>query len=108
MHEIEEGGRRPLRQKEIIDRLKQEMPRLQRLFGIKKIGLFGSYARNEAGEMSDIDLLVSFEGEKERFRTFMQCIFYLEDIFGKNVELIAEHALDPAIRPGVIDEVIWI
>lgn len=105
---IEKRGTRSLHQREIINRLKQEMPTLQRRFGIKRIGLFGSYARDEAGEMSDIDLLVSFEEEKERFRTFMQCIFYLEDIFGKNVELIAEHALDSRIQPVVIDEVIWI
>ena len=98
----------PLNRSELLSSLRKELPAIRERFGIVRIGLFGSYARDEAGPMSDIDLLVSFEEGKERFRPFMQCIFYLEKTFGKRVELITEHSLDQRIRPDIEREVIWI
>lgn len=54
MNVIDEGGRRPFRQRDSINRLKREMSTLQRRFGIKQIGLFGSYARDEAGVINEV------------------------------------------------------
>ena len=98
----------PLHRSQVLSALRKELPEIREKYGIVRIGLFGSYARDEAGPMSDIDLLVSFEEGKERFRPFMQCIFYLEKTFGKKVELIAEHSLDHRIRSDIEREVIWI
>ena len=98
----------PLSRKEILTILHYEKPIIHERYGIAKIGLFGSFAREEAGTTSDIDLLVSFEEGREQFRPFMQCIYYLEQVFGKRVELITEHSLDNRIRTDVLREVIWI
>ena len=57
---------------------------------------------------SDIDLIVTFEDGKEKFRIFFACIYYLEHIFSRKVEMISEHALDPRIKPYIEREVIWI
>ncbi|NLW76967.1 nucleotidyltransferase family protein [Methanospirillum sp.] len=105
---VERGSMLPMKRQEIITKLKMEMPVIRERYGIIKMGLFGSFARDDAGPMSDIDLIVLFEEGKEQFRPFMQCIFYLEQIFGRRVELITEHSLDKRIRQDVLREVIWV
>jgi len=62
---------------EIIDLLKSHVQEIKACFGVKRIGLFGSFARGEQKESSDIDVLVEFE--KPTFRNFMDLSFYLED-----------------------------
>ena len=97
-----------LHRSDVLTMLRREYPVIKERYGINRIGLFGSYARDQAGPMSDIDLLVSFESGKERFRPYMQCIFYLEEQFGKKIELISDHALDIRIRSDIEKEIIWI
>ncbi len=65
-------------------------------FGVKKIGLFGSYLRNEQNRKSDIDLLVVFE--RVTFDNFIGLKFFLEDLFGKKVDLVIERSLKPAFN----------
>ena len=80
---------------------------LKERFGVKKIGVFGSVARGEAKEKSDVDVLVEFESTKKNFDNFMELCFFLEDLFGKKVDLITTSGLDKYIRPYVEREVIW-
>lgn len=76
-------------------------------FGVKKIGIFGSFARGDSGKQSDVDVLVEFETDKNTFDNFMDLLFYLEDLFGKNVDLITTGGLHQYIRPFVEREVVW-
>jgi len=50
-------------------------------FGVSKVGLFGSYIRNEQSQESDIDLLIEFEPEKENFDNFMAVCDFFEKLF---------------------------
>ena len=90
---------------EIIDLLRSHAKEIKTCFGVKRIGLFGSFARGEHKASSDIDILVEFE--KPTFRNFMDLSFYLEDLFGRNVDLVTVRGLHPRIRPYVEKEVIW-
>jgi len=90
---------------EIIDLLKSHVQEIKACFGVKRIGLFGSFARGEQKESSDIDVLVEFE--KPTFRNFMDLSFYLEDLFGRKVDLVTVKGLHPRIRPYVEKDVIW-
>jgi predicted nucleotidyltransferase len=90
---------------EIIDQLKSHAQEIKACFGVKRIGLFGSFARGEQKESSDIDVLVEFE--KPTFRNFMDLSFYLEDLFGRKVDLVTVKGLRPRIRPYVEKDVIW-
>jgi len=74
----------------------------------KKIGLFGSYLRNEATENSDIDLLVDIEKDKKTLKNFLALNFYLEDIFGKKVELVTTQSLSPYIGPHILKTVEYV
>jgi len=77
------------------------------LHGIKRIGLFGSYARGEQREESDIDLLVEFDEGKKNYDNFMELCFFLEDIFGKRVDLLTPESMSPFMRPYIEKEVYY-
>jgi predicted nucleotidyltransferase len=74
-------------------------------FGVSQIGLFGSYVRNEANENSDIDLLVDIRKDKKTFNNFLSLNYYLEDLFGKRVELVTTQSLSPFIGPHILKTV---
>lgn len=73
---------------------------LRRRFGISELSLFGSVARDEAGETSDVDVLVSFE-HPPSFTDFMELKFALEERLGKRVDLVTRAGLKPRVRPHV-------
>lgn len=90
---------------EIIYLLRSHAEDIKARFAVKRIGLFGSYARGEQKASSDIDILVEFE--KPTFRNFMDLSFYLEDLFGREVDLVTVGGLHSRIRPYVEKDVIW-
>lgn len=80
---------------------------LKERFGVKKIGIFGSMVRGDAKRESDVDVLVEFESTKKSFDNFMELSFFLEDLFGRRVDLITTSGLDKYVRPYVEREVVW-
>lgn len=84
----------------ILDLLERSKPELQNRFGVERLALFGSAARNEATENSDVDVLVAFDGPATSQRYF-GVQFYLEDLLGRSVDLVTEKALRPELRPFV-------
>lgn len=92
---------------DVLAIVKKNKTFLKERFGVKKIGVFGSVARGEAKEKSDVDVLVEFESTKKSFDNFMELSFFLEDLFGKKVDLITTSGLDKYIRPYVEREVVW-
>ena len=77
-------------------------------FGAERIGLFGSFVRNEQTNESDIDLLVDFEKDKKTYKNFIRLAYYFEDIFGRKVELITTQSLSPYIKPYIMQEVEYV
>jgi len=75
-----------LKKKELIAKLKSELPYLEKQFNVKRIGLFGSYSKECQNEESDIDLLIEFK--KPIGLLFMDLADYLENKLGKNVEIL--------------------
>jgi predicted nucleotidyltransferase len=67
-----------------------------RQFGLRRIGLFGSYLKGEGGRSSDIDFLVDFS--KPTFDNYMDLKMALEKIFKRKVDLVMESNLKPALR----------
>jgi hypothetical protein len=74
-------------------------------YGVKNIGLFGSFVRGEQTPTSDIDILVEFIPNKHTFDNFMEVAFLLEKILGRKVELVTPEALSPHIGPHILREV---
>jgi predicted nucleotidyltransferase len=74
-------------------------------FGVKKIGLFGSYIRNEQKSTSDIDILVEFEKGQITFDNYMDLKFFLEDLFKCKVDLVMQEAIKPDLKPYILGSV---
>ena len=92
---------------EILKILKTHRKELKVKFGVKRIGIFGSYVRGEQKESSDIDILVEFEKGKKNFDNFMNLVFFLEKILGKKVDLVTREGISPFIRPYIEREILY-
>lgn len=92
---------------EMLSLLQEHKATLVRRFGVTTLALFGSFARDQATEESDIDLLIRFDGP-----TTPQCYFgvwfYLEDLIGRPIDLVTDKALRPELRPYVEREAIHV
>ncbi len=84
---------------EIIRKIRSHQAEIKAL-GVRRLAIFGSVARGESGEDSDIDVLVGFDGPT-KFDKYFDLKFLLEDILGRNVDLVTEKALRPELASEV-------
>lgn len=75
--------------------------------GVESLALFGSVARDEAGENSDVDFLVEF-ALPLTFDRYMDVKFFLEDLLEKRVDLVTWRSLKPLLREEVKREVVYV
>lgn len=87
--------------------LARAKPLLKERFGVTRLALFGSTARDVARPDSDVDVLVAFDGPATASRYF-GVQFYLEDELGCPVDLVSEKALRPEIRPFIERELLYV
>ncbi|WP_445738612.1 nucleotidyltransferase family protein [Mariniflexile sp.] len=92
----------------ILNTLESNKIKLSKL-GIRKVGLFGSYIRNEQTNESDIDLLIDFDPEKENFDNFMAVYDFFENLFkNEKVEVVTKNGLSPHIGLKILNEVQYV
>ena len=87
--------------------LEQHKDILQKKYGVRKIGVFGSYIRNEETETSDLDILVDIARPAGLFK-FMSLENYLTDITSKKVDLVTLNSLKPAIGERILKEIEYV
>ncbi|MBV5277881.1 MAG: nucleotidyltransferase family protein [Campylobacteraceae bacterium] len=92
----------------ILNFLNEHKKELNEKYGITKIGLFGSYARDEQTDESDIDLACEMTKEKKTLHTFLQFKREMEAVFGKKVDLGIESTLKPIAREYIQKEIIYV
>ena len=90
---------------EIVQTLNENSATLSAM-GVKRLGIFGSYARGEPTEDSDMDFVITLE--RPSFRDYANLLNFLEDTFGCSVDLAFEHTLRPEIRPQVMKDVVYV
>lgn len=78
-----------------------------RAFSLKSLAIFGSVARSQATVNSDVDILIEFSGAAT-FDNYMDLKFFLEDIFGRSVDLVTKKSLKLAIRQQILEEAIYV
>ena len=92
---------------QVLQLLSQHKSHLTRQYGVTRLALFGSVARDTAHEASDLDILVDFDGPATSKHYF--CVqFYLEDLLGRPVDLVTEKALRRELRPFVEREAVYV
>ncbi len=87
----------------VLELLTQSKPELKARFGVTRLALFGSTARDMATSGSEVDVLVAFDGPATSKRYF-GVQFYLEDLLGCPVDLVTEKARRPELRPFIEQE----
>jgi len=91
--------------KRILSEVKEE---LSRKFGVRRIGVFGSYVRGDQTPRSDVDILVDIDKEKKIFDNYMDLKFYLENLFGMKVDLVLESTLRKNMKEYILKEVEYV
>ncbi|SFV63528.1 Nucleotidyltransferase [hydrothermal vent metagenome] len=89
----------------ILEFLRDNKKLLKENYNVTKIGLFGSYSRDEAGENSDIDLLVEMPSSFDTYYDFKE---FLEAKFNKKIDLGYEKTLRPFIKKSIIEDIIYV
>ena len=89
----------------VLTKLESCIEEIRQRFSIKALAIFGSIARGESSDNSDVDVLVVFN-RKASFDLFMDLKFYLEDLLGTKVDLVTDKALRPQVRRAIEQE--WI
>ncbi|MFT7861195.1 MAG: nucleotidyltransferase family protein [Sulfurimonas sp.] len=93
---------------EIITFLEQNKNYLQEKFHITKIGLFGSFARDEQTALSDVDLLIELDDVKNLHDTKESLKKFLSDSFERSVDLAREKYLKPYAKDMILKDTIYV
>lgn len=91
----------------ILKTLKVLLPELVAQFHVKTIGLFGSFARDQESQTSDVDILVEFSKPITLFQ-FIDLEYFLSDSIGRKVDLVTKDGLKPLIKPRVLEDVVYV
>lgn len=93
--------------KKIYDILGQHKADLSRSYGVKAMGVFGSFARGDATKKSDVDILVEFVEPIGLFK-FVELEQKLSSLVGRKVDLVTKQALKPYIKNDVLKQTIYV
>lgn len=77
-------------------------------FGVKRLGLFGSFFRGTPSPESDVDLIVEFERGEKTFDHFIELSFLLEELFKRPVELVTPESMSPYLKPHITKNVEYV
>ena len=92
----------------IIHSLAENKSYLREHFYCAEIGLFGSFARNEQTDQSDIDILVVFEpGTPDLYEVEQELKEYLKKCFKREVDICSKKWIKPVFKPLVLKEAIY-
>ncbi len=100
------AGDSAMRRDDLLAVLRAHLPVFVERFDLERLALFGSVARDQAEQSSDLDLLVEFTGEKSRSKSYFGLMFYLEDLLEREIDLVTEPAFRREFRPYVESEAI--
>ena len=92
-----------LTEQEILNRLKANEDVIKG-FGVRSLGLFGSFVHGENTESSDLDLVVEFD--KKTFDAYMDLKLFLESLFDRPVDLVLADAIKPRLRRPILEDVV--
>ena len=93
---------RNLNKKKIL-KIIYENRKIIRDFGVKKLTLFGSYAKDEQKDTSDIDFLVEFEKNRiDEVEDYLNLLHFLEDTFNKKIDLVKPKLVRKFLKPYIL------
>ncbi len=97
----------PMNRATVLKQLRAHKATMAQRFGVVDLALFGSFARDQATDASDVDLLVRFNGPKD-WRCYFGAEAYLEDLLNRPVDMVTRTELRAEIRPYVERDVVHV
>lgn len=76
--------------------------------GVRKLGVFGSFVRDEQTAESDLDVLVEFDPPQKTFDNFMKVSLLLEELCDRRIGLVTTESLSPYLGPHIVREVEYV
>jgi len=92
-----------LTQKEVLEILRNNLPFLKEKYGVRKIAIFGSFAKEIQKEDSDIDIIIEFE--KPIGLKFVELAEYIETILGKEVDILTPEGVKSIRYNEVVEDI---
>ncbi len=96
-----------MEREQIIRIINSQLPLLRTRYNVKSLGLFGSVARDDMDEGSDIDILVEFESPIGFF-DFIRLENFLGELLGRKVDLISRRAIKPSLKEAILKEIVYV
>lgn len=90
----------------ILQKLRQYKPELQRKYPISRLGVFGSYARGEAVESSDIDIAVEITGSMGL--NFVAMADEIEGLFGVKTDVVPLRSIKPQYLSSIEKDIVYV
>jgi len=97
-----------LAKKQLVGYFKEHKQEFADSYGIVSVGIFGSAIRDELKESSDIDIAIEMIPGKKNLRNFFAFKRFLEQQFGRKVDLGIESALKPAVRNSIQKDIVYV
>ena len=94
-----------MKRDDVLKLLRTHKATLAQRFGVTGLALFGSFARDQAADASDLDILVRFDGPATS-DAYFGVQFYIEDLLGHPVDLVTDKALRAELRPFIEREMV--
>jgi predicted nucleotidyltransferase len=76
--------------------------------GVKLLGVFGSFARDEQTDKSDVDLIVEFEAGKKSYKRFIELTYFLEDTLNRKVELLTQQSVTKRVMNEIEKDIKYV
>ena len=92
---------------ELIQRILAHQQQI-RAYGVQRLGIFGSFVRNEPKESSDVDFFIDFDIEYKTLKNFVRLSHYLQDLTGRKVEIVTPQSLNKFIGKYITQEVEYV
>lgn len=97
-----------LKLEDIIKKLQTKKSYLNNMFGVTRLGIFGSFAQDRQTISSDIDMVVEFEKSRKNIHSFLQLKRFMERELGRKIDLGFEHSLKPIVRDRIKGKIIYV
>ena len=93
---------------EMVAYLKNNKRLFYEKFGVTRMGIFGSFVREEQTRSSDIDMVVEIEKDRKNIHSFLQLKRFLEKELARTIDLGFEHSLKPVVREKIKEQIIYV
>jgi uncharacterized protein len=93
---------------DVINHLTANKQKYHDLYGVTRIGVFGSFVRNEQTPFSDIDMVVEMDQHRKNLHNYLQFKRHMEEALQLSVDVGFEHTLKPVAKESIQRQIVYV